>query len=119
MTSGNLSTGEETLSSHGLNFRSYYYWISLGALFGFTVIFNVGFILSLTYLNRKLFFYVRLINLQRGVCEKNHINLFNVVLYMMLAPGTARAVITYEKLQKLQQDEDSNDGETLVLLRHA
>lgn len=28
---------------------------------------------------------------------------------MMLAPGTARAIISYDKLHELQQDEDSKD----------
>ncbi|KAJ7977816.1 pleiotropic drug resistance protein 3-like [Quillaja saponaria] len=42
--------GEETLESRGLDFPGFHYWISLGSLFGFTIVFNVGFVLALSYL---------------------------------------------------------------------
>ncbi|KAL8105524.1 hypothetical protein AgCh_029350 [Apium graveolens] len=76
VTSGNLTIGEEALSNNGLNFKSYYYWISVGALLGFTLVFNAGFVLALTYLK---------------------------------SPGTARAIISHNKLRKLQQDQDCKD----------
>jgi hypothetical protein len=38
---------------HGLDFSSYFYWISIGALIGFTLLFNVGFAIGLTVKNRK------------------------------------------------------------------
>ncbi|XP_050382974.1 pleiotropic drug resistance protein 3-like [Argentina anserina] len=50
MLSTNITVGRETLESRGLNFNGYFYWISLGALFGFTLLFNIGFILSLSFL---------------------------------------------------------------------
>ncbi|XP_050220411.1 pleiotropic drug resistance protein 3-like [Mercurialis annua] len=50
MSVGNVPLGRAVLISHGLDFESYYYWISLGVLFGFTVLFDIGFILALTYL---------------------------------------------------------------------
>ncbi|KAJ0536569.1 putative ABC transporter, P-loop containing nucleoside triphosphate hydrolase [Helianthus annuus] len=37
-------------TSRGLDFEGYYYWISIGALFGFVLLFNIGFILALSYL---------------------------------------------------------------------
>ena len=37
----------------GLDFSSYFYWISVGALVGFIFLFNVGFATSLTIKNRK------------------------------------------------------------------
>ncbi|XVF66043.1 hypothetical protein PTKIN_Ptkin10aG0002400 [Pterospermum kingtungense] len=46
----NTTIGKDILSSHGLNFDGYIYWISFGALLGFTVLFEFGFILALTYL---------------------------------------------------------------------
>ncbi|CAN0881782.1 Pleiotropic drug resistance protein 3 [Linum grandiflorum] len=42
--------GESTLENRGLNFPSYLYWVSVGALFGFTLLFNIGYVLALTYL---------------------------------------------------------------------
>ncbi|CAN1217743.1 Pleiotropic drug resistance protein 3, partial [Linum perenne] len=50
IASGNLTVGESTLQSRGLNFPDYMYWISVGALFGFTLLFNIGYVLALTYL---------------------------------------------------------------------
>ncbi|KAM7474363.1 hypothetical protein LguiB_021606 [Lonicera macranthoides] len=46
----NTTIGEQTLVSRGLDFNENSFWISLGALFGFTIFFNVGFTLALTYL---------------------------------------------------------------------
>ncbi|KAF5182324.1 Abc transporter g family member [Thalictrum thalictroides] len=49
MLSTNLSIGAQTLESRGLSFNGYFYWISLGALFGFSILFNVGFTLALSF----------------------------------------------------------------------
>ncbi|KAJ6324763.1 hypothetical protein OIU76_011955 [Salix suchowensis] len=49
MLNGNTTMGDAVLIRHGLNFKGYFYWISLGALFGFTILFDLGFILALTY----------------------------------------------------------------------
>lgn len=51
--SGNVTLGQQVLESRGLNYAGYFYWISVGALFGMTVLFNIGFILALTFLRRK------------------------------------------------------------------
>ncbi|KAK8661869.1 hypothetical protein V6N13_091457 [Hibiscus sabdariffa] len=48
--SGNTSIGQRTLESRGLNYDSYFYWLSIAALFGLTVLFNVIFTLALTFL---------------------------------------------------------------------
>ncbi|KAF5463243.1 hypothetical protein F2P56_019173 [Juglans regia] len=50
LTSANTTIGQEILESRGLNFDGYLFWISLGALFGFTIVFNIGYILALSYL---------------------------------------------------------------------
>ncbi|XP_057493789.1 pleiotropic drug resistance protein 3-like [Actinidia eriantha] len=47
----NTTIGRETLESRGLNFSGYFFWISLGVLFGFAITFNIGFTLALTFLN--------------------------------------------------------------------
>ncbi|PON46935.1 ABC transporter-like [Trema orientale] len=46
---GNTSIGKNVLTSHGLDFEAYFYWISVAALFSFTIIFDIGFVLALTY----------------------------------------------------------------------
>ncbi|KAJ6677421.1 ATP-BINDING CASSETTE TRANSPORTER [Salix viminalis] len=48
--SGNTSIGQQTLESRGLNFHGYFYWISVGALIGMTVLLNIGFTMALTFL---------------------------------------------------------------------
>ncbi|KAK2966796.1 hypothetical protein RJ640_008799 [Escallonia rubra] len=50
----NTTLGKQTLDSRGLDYNAHLFWISLGALFGFTIIFNLGFTLALTFLKRKL-----------------------------------------------------------------
>ncbi|KAK4275216.1 hypothetical protein QN277_018340 [Acacia crassicarpa] len=47
--SGNTTLGQQALESRGLNFDGYFYWISIGALIGFTVLLNVGFTLALAF----------------------------------------------------------------------
>ncbi|KAK3017007.1 hypothetical protein RJ639_006573 [Escallonia herrerae] len=49
----NTTIGKQTLESRGLDYNGQLFWISLGALFGFTIIFNMGFTLALTFLKRK------------------------------------------------------------------
>ncbi|GLT62435.1 hypothetical protein SLA2020_350740 [Shorea laevis] len=77
MLSTNTTIGRETLENRGLNFNGYLYWISLGALFGFAIVFNIGYILALSFLK---------------------------------SPGSSRAIISHEKLSKIQGSEDSHHG---------
>ncbi|PHT62246.1 Pleiotropic drug resistance protein 3 [Capsicum annuum] len=46
----NTTIGNEILESRGLSFDGYMYWISVCALFGLTLLFNIGFTLALTFL---------------------------------------------------------------------
>ncbi|CAN6460441.1 unnamed protein product [Victoria cruziana] len=50
ISSGNTTVGHQVLMSRGLDFPGYFYWISVGALSGFTVLLNIGFMLALTYM---------------------------------------------------------------------
>ncbi|XP_068660503.1 pleiotropic drug resistance protein 3-like [Aristolochia californica] len=49
-TPGKTTFGIQTLTSRGLNFGDHFYWISVGALLGFTILFNIGFTIALTFL---------------------------------------------------------------------
>ncbi|KAL3538336.1 hypothetical protein ACH5RR_001702 [Cinchona calisaya] len=51
MLPSNATVGQETLEARSLNFDKKLFWISIGALFGFTLLFNIGFTLALTYLH--------------------------------------------------------------------
>ncbi|XP_031274838.1 pleiotropic drug resistance protein 3-like isoform X2 [Pistacia vera] len=46
----NTTIGNEILDSRGINYKGYFFWISLGALFGFTLLFNTVFVLALSFL---------------------------------------------------------------------
>jgi hypothetical protein len=47
--------GVEVLLSRGLFVHGYWYWIGIGALLGFVVLFNSLFILAITFLDRMFF----------------------------------------------------------------
>ncbi|PSS36226.1 ABC transporter G family member 32 like [Actinidia chinensis var. chinensis] len=47
----NLSLGKALLKARSLFPQSYWYWIGVGALLGYTVLFNILFTIFLTYLN--------------------------------------------------------------------
>ena len=51
----NTTIGSEVLISHGLDFGDNFYWLSVGALLGFAVLYDFGFILALSYLKRKAY----------------------------------------------------------------
>lgn len=73
LTSQNTSLGIQVLEGRGLLHEDYFYWIGLGSLIGFTVLFNLGYTLALTYLNPI---------------------------------GKPQAVISQEKLAKIQESEE-------------
>ncbi|XP_025635247.1 pleiotropic drug resistance protein 1-like isoform X2 [Arachis hypogaea] len=47
----NKTLGVRSLEARGFFTKAYWYWIGVGALIGFTFIFNIVYILALTYLN--------------------------------------------------------------------
>lgn len=47
------TVGKALLKMRGMFMEEYWYWISIGALVGFSLLFNVLFIWALTYLDRK------------------------------------------------------------------
>lgn len=51
MLSTNTTIGHQALTDRGLDFSGYFFWISLGSLFGFILFFNLGFVLALGFLN--------------------------------------------------------------------
>ena len=47
----NESLGIEVLKSRAFFTEAHWYWIGVGALIGYVLLFNAGFVLALTYLN--------------------------------------------------------------------
>lgn len=50
---GNETLGSTVVKSRGFFPEAYWYWIGVGALVGFTVVFNFCYSLALAYLNRE------------------------------------------------------------------
>ncbi|XP_072974963.1 ABC transporter G family member 41-like isoform X2 [Typha angustifolia] len=49
ISSSNMTIGSQVLTTRGLNYPGYFYWIAVGALIGFIILLNIGFILALTF----------------------------------------------------------------------
>ncbi|KAH7833611.1 hypothetical protein Vadar_008066 [Vaccinium darrowii] len=45
----NTTIGKEVLAEHGLNYSDFFYWISVGSLIGFWLVFNIAFTFALSY----------------------------------------------------------------------
>lgn len=97
MLPSNITIGKQVLITRGLNYSGYYYWIAIGALFGFVALFNIGFTLSLTFKRRKFSseksIYHSDTNTQYG---------FPTRKFYVSALGASRAIISREKLSQLQ-----------------
>jgi hypothetical protein len=63
------TVGVATLLSRGQYAHDYWYWISVGALIGFFVVFNIGFTLSLGFMPGK-----------SNKLEKTENNHYNIVI---------------------------------------
>ena len=48
-----VSTGVKVLQNRGLPTQSYYYWIGVGGLIGFILLYNLLFTIALSYFHRK------------------------------------------------------------------
>lgn len=49
VSSSNITMGQQVLQMRGLNFSDYFYWISVGALLGFWMVFNIGITCAMSY----------------------------------------------------------------------
>lgn len=74
VNSSQPSMGLSILRDRGFFADDYWFWICVGALFGFSVLFNVLFVAALTYLNRKFItsFYQHLCH--NKILENPHYN---------------------------------------------
>lgn len=98
--------GKAVLTSHGLDFDAYFYWISVAALFSFTIVFDLGFVLALTYLKRKLI----LVDVRQAVYVKVTSIFFILTCrtFVKSAPNTSRAIISKKKMSQLKARDDYN-----------
>ncbi|PON54812.1 ABC transporter-like [Trema orientale] len=51
--SSNVTVGQQVLEKRGLDFGNNFYWVAIGALLGFWMVFNIGFTCALSYLKAQ------------------------------------------------------------------
>ncbi|KAL4325064.1 hypothetical protein GQ457_11G016130 [Hibiscus cannabinus] len=71
MLTMDTTIGQATLESHGLNFDEHVFWIAIAALFGFAIVYNIGFTLALGFLkppgwSRVMISHKNLSRIQKG-----------------------------------------------------
>ncbi|KAL5582398.1 hypothetical protein UlMin_014840 [Ulmus minor] len=76
VSSSNVSIGQQVLTRQGLSFNDYFYWVTIGALLGFWMVFNIGFTCALSYLkapgrSRSIISHQRLSNLKGNESLRN------------------------------------------------
>lgn len=86
--------GKAVMESRSFFSGPHWYWIGLGALAGFVVLYNIGYILCLTYLDREFCFF----HLKRCLYS-HHIHL--------------KTIAAYEKKQAVlpEDDEEAENSE--------
>ncbi|KAL2477702.1 ABC transporter G family member 37 [Forsythia ovata] len=103
--SGDTPVGRETLESRGLSFGGHFFWVSLGALFGFTILFNIGFILALSFLkpsgSRAIISSEKLSQLQGS---EESVSKAHTEEQSKNSPSTNRMVLPFEPLTIVFQD---------------
>ncbi|KAF8038575.1 hypothetical protein BT93_B1189 [Corymbia citriodora subsp. variegata] len=105
ISSTNTTIGHAILESRGLNFDGYFFWISVGALLGFTLLFNIGFTLALTFLKRK--FVISATGLHFWGISATDVP---EITLKLTAPGSSRAIISREKYLQRSETENSQDN---------
>ncbi|KAF2312692.1 hypothetical protein GH714_039655 [Hevea brasiliensis] len=113
IVSGNTTIGQQTLEIRGLNYHDYFYWISVGVLIGFTVLFNIGFILALTFLkppgrSRAIISYDKYHQLQGKIDDSDRVDIYRRLNDGNPIPNTGakkgRMVLPFEPLAITFQD---------------
>ncbi|XP_052192050.1 pleiotropic drug resistance protein 3-like [Diospyros lotus] len=101
----NTTIGQQTLASRGLDFDGYFFWISVGALFGLTIAFNTGFAVALSFLkppgSHAIISNEKLSQVQGSKDPKNGIyieaNSSNKSAITAAKPGRGRLVLPFER----------------------
>ncbi|GAY65523.1 hypothetical protein CUMW_241790 [Citrus unshiu] len=103
----NTTIGREILKSRGLNFDEYFFWISLGALFGLALVFNFAFALALSFLkppgsSPAMISHRKFSGIQRskGSCDDEHVEDVD----MNAHPNTSQMVLPFQPITMVFQD---------------
>nr|XP_043619394.1 pleiotropic drug resistance protein 3-like [Erigeron canadensis] len=125
MMATNTTIGLQTLKSRGLDFDAYYFWISFGFLFGFSLLLNIGFIIALTYLNapvtRAIISKEMLSQIQRRELSKHQSHKDNMVkssITAVLEPNEGRILLPFEPLTITFQDLQYHVEPSVEMVNH-
>lgn len=81
----NVTIGEQVLRNLGLNFSDYFYWVSIGALIGFWMVFNIAFTCALSYMKcKRHIFALHLLETEKNVKCGLILGLLNMLKYDFL-----------------------------------
>ncbi|XP_019055632.1 PREDICTED: pleiotropic drug resistance protein 3-like [Nelumbo nucifera] len=112
-SSTNTTIGRQILESRGLNFDGYFYWISLGALLGFAVLFNIEFTLALKSLkpfgiSSAIISHEKLSQIQGRENNSNGAyseeNLTDISLQTTAEPKKGKMILPFEPLTVVFKD---------------
>ncbi|KAK2646926.1 hypothetical protein Ddye_022121 [Dipteronia dyeriana] len=104
---GNTTIGRSILTSRNLDFDGYFYWISIGALLGFKLFFDLGSVKALAYFNlrmsRAIISKKRFSQLQGREDSGNNSKLDNenesaLAVFPKSRPGTRKIALPFEPL---------------------
>lgn len=93
------TVGKVLLRSRGFFTDDYMFWVCIGALVAFSILFNVLFIAALTYLNRKLFCFSFFCLKLSFRCERT-VGLMTLFLYNLLQLWVIQELQCWRKMMK-------------------
>ena len=100
-TGTNNTEGIAVLQNRGLHSETYYYWIGVGALVGFILIFNLLFTIVLSYFHREYKGF-----LQRQISLFTYLERLTQDLHTAI--GKPQAMISKEALAEIQEEDDTS-----------
>ena len=92
-----------------MEFKSHFYWVSVGALLGFALLYTLGFILALTFRRRKCS-SVKIIKYEHLLSFSHFCPLR--MISRLSAVGKSRAIISRDKLSEINGDNDVHNADT-------
>ena len=99
------TVGEVLLKSRGFFTEPYWFWICIGALLGFTVLFNFCYIIALMYLNRKCSHFEL-----SDYSEQESFLVDKILKFFLVALGNSKATVVEEGKDKQKGENRGTEG---------
>ena len=105
------TVGEVLLKSRGFFTEPYWFWICIGALLGFTVLFNFCYIIALMYLNRKCSHFEL-----SDYSEQESFLVDKILKFFLVALGNSKATTVVEEGKDKHKGSHSGTGGEIFYL---